>query len=193
MVAMRANRGTRALLARLFRRYNTTLAFVLIGGAVIVVGVFVVRDLRRANQQVQQMYGESVSGLDLIGDVQYQTQEARRSMQYALTTRDSNLQLQYVGDSRAADARVAVMLEKQLALATSPALSDSSQHFEQDWSDYLRVRNELIGLILEGDLQEAASLDLREGIPRRSSNSTWAMRPAASKRSRTRTIARSGN
>ncbi|HKQ05094.1 MAG TPA: response regulator [Blastocatellia bacterium] len=162
---MRANRGTRALLARLFRRYNTTLAFVLIGGAVIAVGVFVVRDLRRANQQVQQMYGESVSGLDLIGDVQYQTQEARRSMQYALTTRDSNLQLQYVGDSRAADARVAVMLEKQLALATSPALIDSSKQFEQDWSDYLRIRNELIGLILEGDLQEAAGLDLREGIP----------------------------
>jgi signal transduction histidine kinase len=157
--------GTWAFVARFYRRYNTTLAFVLIGSSVIVVGVFVVRDLRRANQQVQQMYGESVSGLDLIGDVQYQTQEARRSMQYALTTRDSNLQLQYVGDSRAADARVAVMLEKQLALATSPALIDSSKHFEQDWSDYLRVRNELIGLILEGDLQEAASLDLREGIP----------------------------
>src|SRR3954468_1798736 len=165
MVAMRANGGTRTLFARLFRRYNTTLAFVLIGGVVIAVGVLVVRELRRANQQVQQMYGESVSGLDLIGDVQYQTQEARRSMQYALTTRDSNLQLQYVGDSRAADARVAAMLEKQLALATSPALIDSSKHFEQDWSDYLRVRNELIGLILEGDLQEAASLDLREGIP----------------------------
>ncbi|HJQ26645.1 MAG TPA: ATP-binding protein [Blastocatellia bacterium] len=162
---MRANRGVWAWVAEFYRRYNTTLALVLIGGAVIAVGVLVVRNLRSANQEVQRMYGESVSGLDLIGEVQYQTQEARRSMQYALTTRDSNLQLQYVDQSRAADAQVALMLEKQQALAASPALIDSTRRFAQDWSDYLRVRDELIGLILEGDHTQGAALDLQAGIP----------------------------
>jgi PAS domain S-box-containing protein len=162
---MRATGSSRASIAHYYRRYNTTLIFILIGAAVIGVGLLVVRDLRRANQDVQQMYSESVHGLDLIGEVQYQTQEARRSMQYALTTRDSNLQVQYADQSRAADAQVALMLEKQLAAATSPALVESSKRFEQDWSEYLRVRDELIGLILEGSLQEAAALDLRDGIP----------------------------
>jgi signal transduction histidine kinase len=154
-----------ALIARVYRRYNTTLILILVGAAVIAVGLLVVMDLRRANQEVQQMYGESVRGLDLIGEVQYQTQEARRSMQYALTTRDPNLQVKYADQSRAADVQVAVMLETQLALATSPALIEASQRFTHDWSDYLRVRDELIGLILEGGLKEAADLDLREGIP----------------------------
>jgi len=162
---MRATSSRRVFIARFYRRYNTTLIFILIGVAVIGVGLLVVRDLRRANRDVQQMYDESVHGLDLIGEVQYQTQEARRSMQYALTTRDSNLQVQYADQSRAADAQVALMLEKQLALASSPALLESSKRFEQDWSEYLRVRDELIGLILEGSLKEAAALDLRDGIP----------------------------
>ena len=157
--------GTWALIARAYRRYNTALILILVGAAVIAVGLLVVLDLRRANREVQQMYGESVRGLDLIGEVQYQTQEARRSMQYALTTRDSNLQVQYADQSRAADAQVALMLERQLALATSPALVDASQRFARDWSNYLRVRDELIGLILEGSLKEAAALDLRDGIP----------------------------
>ncbi len=157
--------GRWAWIKRVYRRYNTTLILILVGAAVNTVGLLVVLDLRRANQEVQQMYGESVRGLDLIGEVQYQTQEARRSMQYALTTRDSNLQVQYADQSRAADAQVALMLERQLALATSPALVEASQRFAHDWSDYLRVRDELIGLILEGGLKEAAALDLHDGIP----------------------------
>ena len=156
--------GTWARVARTYRRHNATLILVLVGVAVNAVGLLVVMDLRRANQEVQQMYGESVRGLDLIGEVQYQTQEARRSMQYALTTRDSNLQVKYADESRTADAQVALMLDRHLALATSPALVEASQRFARDWSDYLRVRDELIGLILEGSVKEAAALDLREGI-----------------------------
>ena len=161
------NSGPRqpSTLGRLFRRHNTTLLLFLIGLAVIGVGMLFLKDLRRASQQVQRMYGESVGGLDLIGEVQYQTQEARRSMQYALTTRDSNLQVTYADQSRAADAQVAQMLEKQMALATSDALVDSTARFERHWSAYLRVRDELIGLILEGSIKEAAELDLRQGIP----------------------------
>ena len=41
-------------------------------------------------------------GLRGIGELQYQAQETRRSTLYALTTNDSNLQVEYADQSRAA-------------------------------------------------------------------------------------------
>ena len=52
------------------------------------------------------MYDGLVSGLDLIAGLQFDVQEARRRMLYALTTTDPNLQVRYADESRAADARV---------------------------------------------------------------------------------------
>src|SRR5438132_13394397 len=89
-----------------YRRYGFTLAFILIGVVVVGVGAFVVRDVRRGDQEARRIYSELAQDLNLIGDLQYQTQEARRSMLYAVTTTDSNLQLNYTDQSRAADHRV---------------------------------------------------------------------------------------
>src|SRR5690348_14065711 len=69
-----------------YLRYSFTLAFVLIGVAILCIGGFVVQDLRHTSEDTQRMYASSIRGLDLIGELQYQTQEARRSMLYALTT-----------------------------------------------------------------------------------------------------------
>jgi hypothetical protein len=144
---------------------NFTLAFILIGLGVIAVGIFVITDLRATGRDVRLVYDRSVSGLDLIGELQYQTQEARRIMLYALTTNDSNLQIDYVDQSRTADGRVAEMIDQHMKLDDSPNESAISNRFKTDWSAYLKVRDDMIVQILEGATGVATELDLSRGVP----------------------------
>src|SRR5205085_10324121 len=127
---------------------------------VLSVGSFVFRDLQRASRETRQMYAGSVGGLALIGELQYHTQEARRCLLYALTTADSNLQLEYVDQSRAANDRIAATLQDRWQITDSPAEADLNRNFERDWQTYLAVRDEVIGLILAGNISEAVKLDL---------------------------------
>ena len=147
-------------------RWNlSTLSFMLIGVVVVGVGVFVVRDLHRGNQDVQQMYAGLVYELDLTGELQYQAQEARRSMLYALTTADSNLQLEYTDKSRAADARVYDIIQEDKRLAASPGRVKAVLQLERNWTTYLQIRDEVIAAILEGSIADAVRLDLSRGVP----------------------------
>src|SRR5882672_5197200 len=144
---------------------NFTLAFVLIGLGVLGVGVFVVNDLRATSREVRQVYDRSMTGLDLIGELQYQTQEARRIMLYALTTNDSNLQIDYVDQSRAADTRVREIIAQHLKLDDSRNEAAITNQFQEDWSAYLKVRDDMIVQILEGSTVVATELDLSAGVP----------------------------
>ena len=58
------------------------------------------------------MYQGLVDGLGAVADLQYEIQEARRSMLYALTTTDSNRQVEYADRSRGADARVTAITSR---------------------------------------------------------------------------------
>ena len=58
------------------------------------------------------MYRGLADGLGAVADRQDQIEEARRSMLYALTTADSNLQVEYVDKSRGADARVTTVIRR---------------------------------------------------------------------------------
>jgi signal transduction histidine kinase/DNA-binding response OmpR family regulator len=141
------------------------LTFTLISAVVVSFGFFVFQDLKRASREARQMYAESVRGLDLIGELQYQTQEARRSMIYALSTTDSNLHVEYADQSRAADAQVTAMLQEFKKLTGSTHEAEAGRKFERDWQIYLRVRDELIASILAGSITEALERDSREGAP----------------------------
>ena len=143
--------------------YSFKFPLILIGVLVCGVGAFVVRDLRRANEKVRQMHSGLVNGLDLIGELQYQTQEARRSMLYALTTTDSNLQVDYADQSRAADARVAQLIIYYEKLVSANDIK-AGRRLERDWAAYLEIRNEVGAAILEGDVKNAVQLDLSEGV-----------------------------
>src|ERR1700694_4701015 len=162
---MKSTDERRWSLSALYRRLNFTLSFILISVVLIGIGVFIVRDVRRVNQEVRQMYGGLAIGLDLSGELQYQTQEARRSMLYALTTADSNLQLESPDQPRAADTRVYRMIQQDIKQADTPRMAEVVQRLERDWNDYIKVRDEVIGLILEGSTQGAVKLDLGEGVP----------------------------
>ena len=139
------------------------LILVLIGEAGV--AVFVMRDLGRSYAMVERMYTGSVQGLLRIGDMQYDAQETRRSTLYALTTNDGNLQVTYADQSRDADRGVTEGIAQVLADARTNEQYKARQQLANDWSDYLKVRDEVLGLILEGSPKEAVHLDLSLGVP----------------------------
>ncbi|MFN0121433.1 MAG: response regulator [Blastocatellia bacterium] len=139
----------------------------LLGGAgalILILGIFGVADYHRVNQQAQQVYRESVRVLGMIGEIQYHTQEARRSILYALTTTDSNLQIDYVDLSRSEDQQVSALLGSLQAAMNGTDEAGLTRGFTTEWNNYLRVRDEEIALLLEGDHETAATRDLHEGI-----------------------------
>jgi signal transduction histidine kinase len=129
------------------------------------VGIFVLKDLRQSYVQVQEMYEESVRGLRRIGELQYEAQETRRSTLYALTTNDGNLQVSYADQSRAADRLVTQGIADYLAQARLSQELTVGNRLTGDWKSYLKIRDEVLGLILEGSPKEAVDLDLAAGVP----------------------------
>ena len=144
-------------------RHVSTVLMVLVLLGEACVALFVMRDLGRSYATVEKMYKGSVQGLLRIRDIQYQAQETRRSTLYALTTNDGNLQLWYADQSREADRVVTTGIAQSLAEARSVEETRASQQLAKDWSDYLKVRDEGLGLILENGPKEAVHRDLSLG------------------------------
>jgi diguanylate cyclase (GGDEF)-like protein/PAS domain S-box-containing protein len=129
-------------------------------------GALLVRDVRSAHEEARRMYAGSVRGMDVIGELEYQTQEARRLVLYALTTSDPNLQVEYADRSRQADAAVADLLATHLSLHQTGMAGATAARFHAEWRSYLEVRDEVVASILEGSVTEAVARDLSEGVPR---------------------------
>ncbi|HWJ48882.1 MAG TPA: MCP four helix bundle domain-containing protein [Candidatus Udaeobacter sp.] len=129
-------------------RYSSAVFLLLLIGLEAGVVRFVIRDVRFANNEVQRMYASSVLGLRRIGNLQYDAQETRRSTLYALTTNDSNLQVEYATQSREADARVTAGIAEYLQQAQLPQEVELGNRLQQDWKAYLAARNEVLASIL---------------------------------------------
>ena len=154
-----------ARVRKLVRRRSTTL--LLVGYALVSVatGVFSLMQLRSAARESHRLYDGLMGGLDLLAGLQFDVQEARRRMLYALTTTDANLQVQYADESRAADERVKQRMAEHTARLTGPGEIAAASRFQEDWAEYLRIRDEVIASILEGQTAVAISTDLELGTP----------------------------
>jgi signal transduction histidine kinase len=146
-------------------RHNATLSLGLVLLVVAIVGLIVIRDLQMGNAEAENMYLVSVQGLRRIGELQYDAQETRRATLYALTTNDSNLQLEYADQSRDADERVTEGVTEYGQQAKQPAEIELANRLSRDWANYLPVRDEVLASILEGSTKEAVQLDLSGGVP----------------------------
>ena len=149
----------------LLRRRNTTALLVFYALLSAATGAFSLLQLRSAAKEAHQLYDGLVSGLDLIAGLQFDVQEARRRMLYALTTTDANLQVQYVDESRAADERVKQRIAEHIARLGHPADISAAKQFQRDWTEYLGVRDEVIASMLEGQTADAIANDLELGTP----------------------------
>jgi len=123
------------------------------------------RDQRRAHHDTQLMYQGLVDGLGAVADLQYEIQEARRGMLYALTTTDSNRQVEYADRSRRADARVSAITLRLAPISDTGEGRQLLAALDRAWVAYLSCRNEVIASILEGEVKEAVDRDLSEGGP----------------------------
>ncbi len=132
---------------------------------VAIVAVLMIRDLEMANSEAQEIYTGSVHGLQRIGELQYEAQETRRATLYALTTTDSNLQVEYADQTREADRRVTEGISEYRNEARSAKVLALADRLNHDWITYLGVRDEVLASILEGSTQEAVNLDLKGGVP----------------------------
>jgi signal transduction histidine kinase len=146
-------------------RHSSSLLLFMVFCVVVAVGAFMIGDLHTATVQVQRMYAGSVQGLRQIGELQYEAQETRRSTLYALTTNDSNLQVEYADQSRGADRLVTDGIAQYLIGARMPWEVEVGRRLQQDWAAYLKVRDEVLASILEGSTKEAVDLDLTGGVP----------------------------
>lgn len=149
----------------LIARHSSSLLLFMVLCVVVGVGVFMIGDLHTASVQVEKMYAGSVQGLRRIGELQYEAQETRRSTLYALTTNDSNLQVEYADQSREADKLVTDGIAQYLAEERMPREIEVGQRLQRDWAAYLKVRDEVLASILEGSTKEAVDLDLSGGVP----------------------------
>jgi two-component system, sensor histidine kinase and response regulator len=139
--------------------------FTLIGVVAAAVAALEYRDQRRVHDDTRQMYQELAAGLGAVADLQYEIQEARRSMLYALTTTDSNRQVEYADRSRSADARVSTIAKRLSDAGETAEARRLVAELQQAWTAYLSCRDEVIASILEGQVAEAVARDLSEGGP----------------------------
>jgi len=146
-------------------RHNAVLLLFVVCCGVTVIGAMVIRDMQLANTEAQRMYKSSVDGLQEIGELQYDAQETRRTTLYALTTTDSNLQVEYADQTRDADRRVRNGIAEYARQAKGPEERALADRLNRDWTAYLNVRDEVLASILEGSTSEAVSLDLAGGVP----------------------------
>ena len=134
----------------------------IIEGVVVLVVIY---DLHNSYLEVVKVYERSVRGLWRIGEVQYEAQETRRATIYALTTNNGNLQVDYADQSREADRHVTEEIADFVARAQTPQERSVGLKLSNDWTSYLGVRNDVLGLILEGSIKEAVDLDVARGVP----------------------------
>jgi len=160
----RLHRSMDRLLGRATRNNTTMLLFLIFLGLTLV-AIFVIRDIQSANADVNAIYTRSVHGLQRIGKLQYDAQETRRATLYALSTADSNLQVRYADQSRAADQQVKDEISEYAQEAKLPSERLLADRLRHDWDAYLGIRDEVLASILEGSTKEAVDFDLSHGVP----------------------------
>ena len=133
---------------------------------VVALGWIVARDFRDSAEEAHQLQLRFGEGLDLIDNMLFETAEVRRIMLYALHTSDANRQLDYVDQSRSAEARVRRLLDNPSPVLSTEGTRVARESVASAWAEYLKTRDEVAGLILEGSLREGVALDEAVGAAR---------------------------
>ncbi len=134
--------------------------------AVLGLAWIVARDLRLSVDHTSGLQDRLSQGLNLIDELQFHAQEVRRILLYALHTSDANLQLEYAEQSRASGTRVQRVLETRTGLMATPEIGAQMDAVGRTWRSYVVVRDEVIGLILEGSFAQGVALDQQQGTAR---------------------------
>lgn len=146
-------------------RNKLTISLILAVCSVASMGLYVMRQLQRTNEEAENKFLVSAQGLHRIGELQLDAQETRRATLYALNTNDSRLQIDYAGKSRDAGRRVSAAITEYHQQAKQPKEIELATRLGRDWASYQQVRDDVLALILKEGTAEALQQDLSEGVP----------------------------
>ncbi len=146
-----------------FLRSRARFVLPFIGLVILAGGIGVGIDSWSAVGEASAVYDVGVTGLQIGGELQYSTQESRRTVVYALTTADPNEQIRYIDEARASDSAIEAREAKLSALPLDPLSRDALDSFSLRWKEYLRIRDEIVALILVDDGKKALEKDLSLG------------------------------
>ena len=131
---------------------------------VLTVAGVIIHNLVQTSRQVQQLYAESIQGIEVNGVLMKHIQDARLYSLYTLASTDPNVQLESVDASRALDPKVAALLQEQTALFEKSDTPATGPELAAHWAAYRKVRDEVLATVLEGRREEGLQLDRRAGL-----------------------------
>ena len=134
-----------------------------IGLSLVIAAGFVIEDCLNARAAAHRIYRVAVVAISMEGDIQYYTQESRRTLMQALGNIEQAQIL--IGRSRRADRQVELLINKILLMHASEATMRAATIFTHSWTEYLEVRDDTAALILQGQREKALALDLQAGDP----------------------------
>ena len=145
---------------------GTSFQLVALGLAVLVlaVAVVIIRNLVQTSREVEQMYTESIRGIKVSGDLMDKIQEARLHSLYTLASTNPNVQLESADASRARDPQIALLLQEHAALIERTDAPATERDLNERWEAYRKIRDEVLGAVLEGSREEGLQLDRRAGL-----------------------------
>ncbi len=150
-------------LVQLVRRHG----FESVGGllALVIVCVVVVLDFGGTNREVERLYLDSVAALSQFSELQFQVQETRRFVLYALTSTNSNVQLKSADDMHVLEKQVIEVITGQRKIFADLNQLTIWKRLQQDWTEYDAVLAEVLATVLEGDPEGAIALDTQKCTP----------------------------
>ena len=146
--------GTRTSLPN-WRRWSVVLGVLTLAGTAGLAGV-VVRNLARSERRATDVSSELTGALAVVGELQYETQETRRTLLYALTTEPAS-RADALNESREAEARAAIAVER--VLRSGPRLEAAASQFTERWRRYLEVRDQIAAAITSGDTESGLAME----------------------------------
>jgi hypothetical protein len=107
--------------------------------------------LEQAVIHARDLYRVDTAGSQMESDLEFETQESRRAFLYALAVTDPNDQLPYVAEARQASQRVDLAANR-LRLLGVGEITASVDNFKRAWNQYNEARDDVIALILTGNI-----------------------------------------
>jgi signal transduction histidine kinase len=142
-----------------YKKRPITLLGAILYAAVLLFVISSARDLQRSAASSQSLYSKRIVGLSMQGDLQYGTQESRRTFLYVLTTDNMKSQLAYIQSVRKADLSVDLLTGKIILLKLDPEEDRRLHEFADRWMEYLTIRDNVIALVLARRKSEALALE----------------------------------
>jgi diguanylate cyclase (GGDEF)-like protein len=120
-------------------------------------------ELRQAVSESRQLYRLDTVGLQIESDLEFQTQESRRSLLSALAVAGPGKPFLSADSARVTDEQVRDAIGRFRQIDAPPALTESIQDFEASWSAYARMRDDVAAAIRSGDFKGALETDQQRG------------------------------